>query len=70
MLALAATPAGFTGSLKADANTAYDVQVLDDLGAVWSVLTNITTDVTGTAIWSDAVQSPQGRRFYKAVKTP
>jgi hypothetical protein len=70
VLALEATPAGFTGTLKADTNQTYQVHASDDLPAGWTVLTNIVTDATGTAYWSDSGLSPQGRRFYKAVKAP
>ncbi len=69
VLALEATPAGFTGTLKADTNQTYQIHASDDLSAGWTVLTNITTDANGTAYWTDLVPAPQGRRFYKALKT-
>jgi hypothetical protein len=70
VLALEATPTGFTGTLNADGEQTYQVQASEDLAAGWTVLTNITTDKNGTAYWSDSAVSPQGRRFYKAVRTP
>jgi hypothetical protein len=70
VLALEATPSGFTGTLNADGEQTYQVQASEDLAAGWTVLTNITTDKNGTAYWSDSAVSPQGRRFYKAVKAP
>ncbi|MEI6782924.1 MAG: FG-GAP-like repeat-containing protein [Verrucomicrobiota bacterium] len=70
VLALAASPVGFTGVLRADTNLTYQVHAADDLALGWTVLTNITSDATGTAYWSDPAPPPQGRRFYKALKTP
>jgi hypothetical protein len=70
VLTLAATPTGFTGTLKADTNQTYQVHASDDLAGGWTVLTNVTSDANGTAYWSDSAVSPQGRRFYKAVKAP
>ena len=70
VLALEATPTGFTGMLKADTNQTYQVHASDDLTTGWTVLTNVTSDATGTAVWSDSAPAPHGRRFYKAVKTP
>jgi len=70
VLALEATPTGFTGTLNADSEQSYQIHASEDLAAGWTVLTNITTDQNGTAYWSDSAVSPQGRRFYKAVKAP
>jgi len=70
VLTLEATPAGSTGALKADPNQTYQIHASDDVTTGWTILTNITSDVTGTAYWSDTAPSPQGYRFYKAVKTP
>jgi hypothetical protein len=68
VLALEATLAGFTGTLKADTNQTYQVHASDDLAVGWTVLTSIMTDATGTAYWSDPGPAPQGYRFYKAVQ--
>jgi hypothetical protein len=70
VLTLGATPSGFTGSLKADPNQSYQVHASEDPSSGWIVLTNITADATGVANWLDPIPSPQGRRFYKAVKAP
>lgn len=70
VLALEATPAGFIGTLKADTNQTYQVRASEDPEAGWTVLTNITSDATGTGFWLDPVSTPQGRRFYKAAKAP
>jgi len=70
MLTLEPAPAGFTGTLNADPNVAYDIHASDAPDTGWTVLTNITTDATGTAYWSDPVPSPTGHRFYKATRAP
>ena len=69
VLALETSPGGIIGTLSADTNQLYQLHVSEDL-ASWSVLTNITTDASGTAAWSDSAAAPQGGRFYKAMKTP
>jgi hypothetical protein len=70
VLAVGVTPTQVTVTLKGDTNQVYQILGSDDLGAGWTVLTNATTDATGTACCADPGIAPQSCRFYKAVRTP
>jgi enediyne biosynthesis protein E4 len=70
VLAVAVTPTLVTGTLTGDTNQVYQVQMSDDLAVGWTVLTNVTTDASGQGNWLDSGVAPQGRRFYKAVRSP
>lgn len=69
LLALSVTPPGMTGTLRGERNRIYQVVASEDLSN-WTVLTSITNDASGTALWSDPAPTTQGRRFYKALMTP
>ena len=58
-----------TGTLRGERNRIYQVVASEDLSN-WTVLTSITDNPSGTALWSDPAPTTQGRRFYKALMTP
>lgn len=68
-LTLAVASPGVTGTLRGERNRVYQIQVSEDL-AGWTTFTSVTANETGSAIWSDSTPPAEGRRFYKALRTP